>query len=1108
MKKRILSLLLSLLLLFSCTPGVLARGAGSSYEIIEGGCGPELWWSLDLACQQLTISGSGPMYDFEGHGPWYNYTDSIMTVEVCEGVTSVGAYAFADLSVWELDLPYTLEQFPISAVEGCSFLVNVNAADGGVFYSVEGVLFERTDLGDILRLYPAGRYGEYTVSDTVWALGDHSFRGCTNLTELYLSENLSYIGEGALLDCSWLTQLVFCGGVPETAGAITNISPEHLTVYYTEPYAYAWEEYLPTGWNGYPVALYTGEIPWQEGTVFTGSCGDSLTWSLDPSEGVLSISGSGAMWDFYDGCPGWFEYSDSIRYVMVGEGALSVGAYAFAFCSALEGVSLPATVESVSTYAFEECPLLNGIYAEPGPVYYSDDGVLFKHSEYGEMLAKFPRGLGLNGYYIPEYVSAIGERAFANCVYLEAVVWPESLEYVGNLAFEGCTSLEVIVADGGIPETGYDIFCGAYGERVLSYSRAYDEEWGFYDGWFWNECSVKIAWSSLPVESGAGENLSWSFDQDERRLTISGTGPMYDFIDTLPPWYDMNFDIKDVVIEDGVTSIGAYSFYEIYTLDYCRIPDTVTSIGTRAFYFCDYMQMPVIPASVEYVGSNVTYYGGKPCSVLFLGDVPESISPFAFGVPHDEYGELMTDSVTVYYCPDESSSWDPYGYGTWGMYLVSAADFNAGSECWVDSAQDEWGEAYTVVYGSGEMEDRTIETSFDTRENLIISKAVTGIGDYAFCGMSTEGYPYSQDTFNIVEDLVIHDYITHIGAHAFENAYDMSSLDIGEGVIEIGECAFANAASLQTIAVDPDNPAFTAIDNVLFDKDVTRVVRAAAGMTGDYTVPDTVTAIDAHAFDFTGLTSIEIGPNVAEIGEGAFAYSPIVYCAESGMAVSNLAAINVEPENAHYASQNGVLYNKSMTQLIRVPAAYSGALEIPEGVLEIADGALFGCMEITSVTLPSTLERIGEKAFGFTHIEELTVPASVSEIADMAFDGSWLLSVTFEGDVPAACGRDLFFAVYDVTVYYYESHASSWAPNGETEWQNVPIVMIEDPVLPQTGDVNGDGVVTASDISVMFAFILNTSSLPEGALSCADMNGDGTVDTADASLLAQMVFGN
>ena len=70
--------------------------------------------------------------------------------------------------------------------------------------------------------------------------------------------------------------------------------------------------------------------------------------------------------------------------------------------------------------------------------------------------------------------------------------------------------------------------------------------------------------------------------------------------------------------------------------------------------------------------------------------------------------------------------------------------------------------------------------------------------------------------------------------------------------------------------------------------------------------------------------------------------------------------------------------------------------------------------------------------------------------------------------------------------------------------------MYEENEVPPTvliGDVNCDGIVTASDISSLFAYVMNAGSLSEQALLNADIDGNGTVDATDASLLAQMVFG-
>ena len=84
-----------------------------------------------------------------------------------------------------------------------------------------------------------------------------------------------------------------------------------------------------------------------------------------------------------------------------------------------------------------------------------------------------------------------------------------------------------------------------------------------------------------------GESTIWDFNETTKTLTISGTGPMNDFVSSAVedsrPWKKHAADIQSVVIKNGVSSIGSYAFYNCENLESISIPNDIASIGTAAF---------------------------------------------------------------------------------------------------------------------------------------------------------------------------------------------------------------------------------------------------------------------------------------------------------------------------------------------------------------------------------------------------------------------------------------------------------------------------------------------------------------------------------------------
>lgn len=95
-----------------------------------------------------------------------------------------------------------------------------------------------------------------------------------------------------------------------------------------------------------------------------------------------------------------------------------------------------------------------------------------------------------------------------------------------------------------------------------------------------------ITASAAETSGTCGENLTWTLDS-EGTLTISGEGEManYEYPDN-PPWYESRKEILNIVIEDGVTTVGKCAFESCENADSVALPDGLTSIGESAFFWC------------------------------------------------------------------------------------------------------------------------------------------------------------------------------------------------------------------------------------------------------------------------------------------------------------------------------------------------------------------------------------------------------------------------------------------------------------------------------------------------------------------------------------------
>ena len=218
-----------------------------------------------------------------------------------------------------------------------------------------------------------------------------------------------------------------------------------------------------------------------------GTCGDDLRWNFDSSTGMLAISGTGEMTDyFFDDAPwnaflaqitqieiedgvtsigNWAFYNcselisvtipvsmmrigefaflvcESLASVTIPNGVNSIEAYAFAVCNALVSVTVPSSVTDIGKYAFYSCSKLTSIEVEHANLSYSsENGILFNKEK--TLLICYPAGKA-GSYVVPDNVTAFEDWAFYNSI-VTSITIPESIRNTGNYVFYACASLDSV----------------------------------------------------------------------------------------------------------------------------------------------------------------------------------------------------------------------------------------------------------------------------------------------------------------------------------------------------------------------------------------------------------------------------------------------------------------------------------------------------------------------------------------------------------------------------------------------------------------------------------------------------------------------------------------
>jgi hypothetical protein len=274
--------------------------------------------------------------------------------------------------------------------------------------------------------------------------------------------------------------------------------------------------------------------------------------------------------------------------------------------------------------------------------------------------------------------------------------------------------------------------------------------------------------------------------------------------------------------------------------------------------------------------------------------------------------------------------------------------------------------------------------------SVVIPASVTEIGNGAFCGCVR------------LVSVVIPESVKKIGDDAFCHCAGLTSVNIPQSVTEIGKSAFMGCPANLNITVHPDNPNYSSDGCTLLDKNRTEILSCtAAALKGDYVVPDTVTVIRESTFSgCEGLVSVTVSDSVVKIEDDAFngcsSLCKVIISksvVEIGKEAFSLSYINIYEEY--------VDCGESFVEISVHPANP-----------EFADhhGVLFNKDKTVLIrypegrqgdyAIPASVTEIGEYAFyGCRRLTSVTIPASVVKIGNNAFRRCDALSTV---EIPAS----------------------------------------------------------------------------------------------------------
>ena len=302
------------------------------------------------------------------------------------------------------------------------------AAISGGPLSDGGEVWYEDDYSGTVRIGGTGATSDFGSSDNFSPLDGNGMQAAV------VEAGVTGIGSNVFINCPNLTSVTIMNPDAVISGTAIRFCGSDITI---------------RGWENSTAAAYaqTNGYEFESLGSLTGSCGDSVTWSFDPATGTLTLSGTGAMYDYSTTqSQPWHPFRDSVVRVIIQSGVTQLGYGAFFRLEQMESVTIPNTVNRIGDSAFSRCESLTGVMI-PDSVTWIGVGA-------------FTSCKSLTEIRIPENVTQIQSYTFSYCSNLASVTISAGVTAIYGNAFADCTGLQSITIPANVTEIRGYVFYG------------------------------------------------------------------------------------------------------------------------------------------------------------------------------------------------------------------------------------------------------------------------------------------------------------------------------------------------------------------------------------------------------------------------------------------------------------------------------------------------------------------------------------------------------------------------------------------------------------------------------------------------------------------------